>query len=624
VFDTVLIANRGEIAVRVIRTLRALGCAVWRCSVTRTPALGTSPRPDVRGAPRADRGRAELPEHPRRGGRRRAHPGAGGASRLRVPVERTPSSPGPCASPGWCSSARRWPPSRRWATRSGQGRRCRRAGVRVGPGGGAPDSPTPSWPRLPETLAFPVLLKRPPGCGKGMRLVTAPSSSHDGSPALGGRPGTASADDTLLWSGSSPTLGTSRSRCWPTGTARCWHLGERECSLQAPAQKINRGGTVPLLSARSGRRWARAAVEAARAVGYNRRRDGGVHRRWLERGCHFFMEMTPAAGEHPSPRWSPAWTWSNCSSGWRPASRSRSRQEDVRLNGHAGGSPDLRPKTLARVFLPTGGRVLHLREPAGPRVRVDSCLLPGLEIGGAIRPDAGQGDRARPDRETALRRWRCAVRHHAARVPPTWRSCARCCATPTCNAARWTPGWWSARWATWWTTAIPDPVYAVAALQRVLRARAVRPLADPWDLPGGWRLGEPAWSTWYFELSGHQPRGRAGARAGRPPPRVRGRRRADGLRAAPRRRPERRPAGASYSGCDPALPHGGTNGQRWLGRRGRSWSLTETGRLARRAHRHRRAGSAAHAQPMPGPCCLCRSRTVTRCTPGRRCWSSRR
>jgi acetyl-CoA/propionyl-CoA carboxylase biotin carboxyl carrier protein len=143
-------------------------------------------------------------------------------------------------------------------------------------------------------------------------------------------------------------------------------------------------------------------------------------------------------------------------------------------------------------------------------------------------------------------------------------------------------------------------VYVVAALQRVLELEPAGPVTDPWDIPGGWRFGEPAWSTWRFELSGHEPvdvrvRGRASAAevsVGGGEPTACALRHDDGADGAE--------LVLSYSGATQRYTTAGTNGRRWLGRRGRSWVLAETGRLA--AARSDTGGAAGGTlrSPMPG------------------------
>jgi acetyl-CoA/propionyl-CoA carboxylase biotin carboxyl carrier protein len=249
--------------------------------------------------------------------------------------------------------------------------------------------------------------------------------------------------------------------------------------------------------------------------------------------------------------------------------------------------------------------VLRLHEPAGPGVRVDSALRPGLEVGGAYDPMLAKVIAHGPDRETALRRLDGALSETTLLGVSTNIAFLRALLRhPDVLAGELDTGLVERALDDLVAPeqAVPDPVYAVAALQKVLE---LEPPAgevgdrDPWDHPGGWRLGEPAWSTWRFELSGHDPvdvrvRGRAGTAevsvgGGEPV--------ACGLRAD----------GAgddlvlTYADATQRYTSAGTNGRRWLGRRGRTWALNETDRLS--AARTSGAGAGAGGtlrSPMPG------------------------
>jgi acetyl-CoA/propionyl-CoA carboxylase biotin carboxyl carrier protein len=255
----------------------------------------------------------------------------------------------------------------------------------------------------------------------------------------------------------------------------------------------------------------------------------------------------------------------------------------------------------ARGFLPTGGRVLALHEPSGPGVRVDSCLRPGLAIGGAYDPMLAKVIAHGPDRQTALRRLDGALVNTAVLGVSTNVAFLRALLRhPDVVAGRLDTGLVERALDELVESDIPEPVYAVAALQRVLEMEPTGAVAGPWDLPGGWRIGEPAWSTWRFELSGHDPvdvrvRGRVDAAevsvGGGEPVRA-ALRRDDGGDAAA--------LVLSYAAATQRYITAATNGERWLGRRGRSWSLAETGRLAAARSSADGAASGTLRSPMPG------------------------
>jgi len=601
VFDTVLIANRGEIAVRVIRTLRALG--------VRSVAVFSDADAGARHVAEADvavhLGPTEaalsylniraVVDAAVRTRAQAVHPGYGFLSE-NAEFARA------CAVAGLVFIG---PPV---AAIEAMGDKIRAkatvsaAGVPVVPGGGAPGQSDAELAAIARDIGFPVLLKPSAGGGgKGMRLVTAAEQLNDAIAGARREARNSFGDDTLLVERFVTDPRHIEIQVLADRHGTVLHLGERECSLQRRHQKIIEEAPSPLLSATQREAMGAAAVEAARAVGY----IGAGTVEFIVDGsnadAHFFMEMnTRLQVEHPVTEMVTGLDLVELQLRVAAGEPLALRQEDVRLNGHA-VEARIYAEDPARGFLPTGGRVLHLREPAGPGVRVDSCLRPGLEIGGAYDPMLAKVIAHGPDRETALRRLDGALSDTTLLGVPTNVAFLRALLRhPDVQRGALDTGLVERALGDLVDDAIPDPVYAVAALQRVLELEPSGPLADPWDLPGGWRLGEPAWSTWYFELSGHQPvdvrvRGRASAAevsvAGGEP-----------MACALRR--DDGPSGAqlvlSYSGATQRYHTAGTNGQRWLGRRGRSWSLTETGRLA--AARTDTGGAAGGAlrSPMPG------------------------
>jgi acetyl-CoA/propionyl-CoA carboxylase, biotin carboxylase, biotin carboxyl carrier protein len=603
-FDTVLIANRGEIAVRVIRTLRALGI--------RSVAVFSDADAGARHVAEADVA-VHLGADPRsyldiravvdagvRAGAQAVHPGYGFLSEnARFATA--------CADAGLVFIG---PPA---SAIEAMGDKIRAkdtvaaAGVPVVPGGGAAGDSDEELARIARDIGFPVLLKPSAGGGgKGMRLVERDGELADAITGARREARSSFGDDTLLVERfvSDPRHIEIQVLADAHGTVL--HLGERECSLQRRHQKIIEEAPSPLLTEAQRSAMGEAAVEAARAVGYT----GAGTVEFIVDGSnaddHFFMEMnTRLQVEHPVTELVTGLDLVELQLRVAAGEPLTLSQSEVRLDGHA-VEARIYAEDPARGFLPTGGRVLALHEPDGPGVRVDSCLRPGLEVGGSYDPMLAKVVAHGPDRETALRRLDGALSDTTLLGVPTNVAFLRALLRhPDVRAGALDTGLVERALDQLVSAEVPEPVYAVAALRRVL---ALEPGpdsgGDPWDRPGGWRLGEPAWSTWRFQLPGRDPvdvrvRGRAGSAevsvAGGDPV------------ACALRRDAGRPGGPdqlvlSYAGAtqryDTADDPGGRS---WLGRRGRGWALTETGPLAAaRADVGGGSGGGTLRSPMPG------------------------
>jgi acetyl-CoA/propionyl-CoA carboxylase biotin carboxyl carrier protein len=283
------------------------------------------------------------------------------------------------------------------------------------------------------------------------------------------------------------------------------HLGERECSLQRRHQKVIEEAPSPLLTARQRAAMGAAAVEAARSVGY----AGAGTVEFIVAGDapdhFFFMEMnTRLQVEHPVTEMVYGLDlveWQlRVAAGERLAFGGYSGYA-LSMNGHA-VEARVYAEDPARGFLPTGGTVLALRTPSGTGVRVDSALAEGLTVTSDYDPMLGKVIAWGPDRATALRRLDRALADTVVLGVTTNTGFLRTLlADPDVRAGRLDTGLVE-RIVAAGGDAAADPAseaLAAAALARMLLREPAGAVTDPWDIPDGWRPGEPAWAR--FRLS---------------------------------------------------------------------------------------------------------------------------
>ncbi|RBY75767.1 acetyl/propionyl-CoA carboxylase subunit alpha [Geodermatophilus sp. TF02-6] len=515
-FETVLVANRGEIAVRVIRTLRSMGIrSVAVYSAADVGALHTrladvavpiGPAPAVDSYLSIDR----VLDAAARTGAQAVHPGYGFLSE-NVEFARA------CDKAGVVFIG---PPV---AAIEAMGDKIRAkqtvmaAGVPVVPGRTEPGMDDDAVAAAAVEAGFPVLLKPSAGGGgKGMRVVRS-ADELDAQIAAARREARGSfGDDTLLVE---RYIGAARHvEVQVLGDAHgtVVHLGERECSLQRRHQKVVEEAPSPLLDAAQRARMGAAAVEAARAVGYT---GAGTVEFIVDAerpSDFFFLEMnTRLQVEHPVTEMVTGLDLVELQVRVAAGERLPLTQDDVRLDGHA-IEARLYAEDPARGFLPQTGTVLGLREPTGAGVRLDSSLAVGSVVGTDYDPMLAKVVAHGPDRETARARLVGALGHTAVLGVPTNTAFLRALLTdPDVVAGRLDTGLIERRGEALTSAEPPSPtVYAAAALALLVEAEPPGPGVDRWDVPDGWRLGEPAWTVRRLQAAGGEPvtvrvRGRA-------------------------------------------------------------------------------------------------------------------
>ena len=402
-FDTVLVANRGEIAVRVIRTLRRLGI--------RSVAVHSDADADARHVREADTavrlGPAPARESyldidavvdaARRTGAQAVHPGYGFLSENADFARALEAAGIVFVGPPVGSLDAMADKIRAKETVAAYD-------VPVVPGIQDPTLTDEQITTEAEHVGFPLLIKPSAGGGgKGMVAVRAAEELPGALASARRTARSAFGDDTLLLERLITAPRHIEVQVFADAHGATVHLGERECSLQRRHQKVIEEAPAPLLTglahgAELRERLGRAAVDAAVSVGY--RGAGTVEFLVSDENPDefFFMEMnTRLQVEHPvseevvrvrGQRLDFVELQLRIAAG-EPLGFA---QEDVSLDG-AAVEARVYAEDPANGFLPSTGPVLRWREPAGEGVRVDTLLLPS-------RPSEerafGSGPQARP------------------------------------------------------------------------------------------------------------------------------------------------------------------------------------------------------------------------------------
>ncbi|HEY5880788.1 MAG TPA: biotin carboxylase N-terminal domain-containing protein, partial [Nakamurella sp.] len=515
-FDTVLVANRGEIAVRVIRTLRTLGIrsvAVYSDADAAAPHVAAADVA-VRLGP-APAGQSYLSierilSAARRTGAQAIHPGYGFLS------ENTAFAAA-CVDAGIVFVG---PPADAIEAMGDKIRAKQtvaKAGVPVVPGSDGADLSDADLAAVVREIGFPVLLKPSAGGGgKGMREVHA-VAEMEGAIASARREAHSSfGDDTLLVERLIATPRHIEIQVLADTFGNIVHLGERECSLQRRHQKIVEEAPSALLTPAQRAAMGEAAVQAAQACGYTGAGtvefivDGGNPDDW------FFMEMnTRLQVEHPVTE--QVYGVDLVELQLRVAAGQRAPWPAVLApRGHA-VEVRVYAEDPAAGFLPTGGRILSWRAPDGPGVRVDAGIAIGLHVGSDYDPMLAKIIATGADRAQALRRLDRALGETVLLGLGSNIGFLRALlADDDVRTARLDTGLVGRRLDALTSAELPDDVLAAAAGHALLALEPAGRVVDPFDVPGGWRVGEPAWTTWQMQVAGHEPievraRGRAAA-----------------------------------------------------------------------------------------------------------------
>ncbi|MBM3676956.1 MAG: acetyl-CoA carboxylase biotin carboxylase subunit [Actinobacteria bacterium] len=416
-FDKVMVANRGEIAVRIFRTLRelGLGCVAVYSDADRgrqhaevaDEAYRIGPGPAAESYLLVD----VLVETALRSGAGAVHPGYGFLAENAVFAQAVED-----AGLVWIGP----PPSaiELMGSKTAARTAMREAGVPIIPGATKPVESVDEILALGAEVGYPLIVKAAAGGGgKGMKLVEAPEEAEKAYESAQREGLKFFADASVYVERYLVDPRHVEVQVLADGHGNVIHLGERDCTIQRRHQKLIEETPSPGVSDELRARIGQIGVDAARAAGY--RSAGTIEGLLTAEGQYYFMEMnTRIQVEH---------TVTEEVTGLdlvreqvmvalgHPLSVT---QEQVQLRGHA-FECRINAEDVAAGFLPAPGLITAYHEPSGPGVRVDSGVRAGDEISGLYDPMIAKLIVRDTNRETARKRMLRALEEFVIGGPPT-------------------------------------------------------------------------------------------------------------------------------------------------------------------------------------------------------------
>ena len=410
-FSRVLIANRGEIAVRIIRACRELGIetvAVYSDADAAAPHVALADRAMPLGSPAPSESYlaiAKLIDAARRSGAQAVHPGYGFLSESAEFADA-------CESGGLIFIG---PPAgviAKMGSKVAARALMQAHGVPVVPGETPDDQSPAALEAAAARVGYPLLLKPSAGGGGiGMRIVRGADELGHAAEAARREARGAFGDETLYVERLLESARHVEVQVLADAHGRVVHLLERECSLQRRHQKVLEESPSMALTPRLRHRMGEAAVAAARAASY--RNAGTIEFLLLGSGDaaeFFFLEMnTRLQVEHPVTEVLTGLDLVHQQLRVAAGEPLAFEQSDVTGRGHA-----IECRVYAedpqRDFLPQAGRILLYREPGGPGVRVDSGIAEHMDVPVQYDPLLAKVIVHADTRARALERMRQALR----------------------------------------------------------------------------------------------------------------------------------------------------------------------------------------------------------------------
>ncbi len=500
-FKKLLIANRGEIACRIIRACRELGiraAAVYSeadraaLHVARADdAYCIGPPPPLESYLNIDR----LIETAKQAKCEAIHPGYGFLAENAAFADA-------CADAGLAFIGPTGETLRLSGDKLGARRTIAAAGIPIIPGMSARAGEAQEVAAEAEKLAYPVIVKAAGGGGgKGMRIVWGEGELAECLEAARREALGAFGDDTVYLEKYLERPRHVEFQILADNYGNVVHLFERECSIQRRHQKIVEESPSPALDDKLRKKMGEAAIAVARAVGYT---NAGTIEFMLDEDKNFyFLEVNARVQvEHPVTELVTGVDVVKAQLAIAAGEELLFAQKDLSRRGHA-LECRIYAEDAAASFLPSAGKILFLREPRGPGVRLDSGIYGGYDVPVHYDPILAKLITLGSSREEARRRMAEAMREYIIIGIKTTIPFLRDLVEHPAFVAGETNTAFVADYFDGWREEVPEALVEkalAAAGAAELAAGPAKPYVDadraaaptPWQTVGPWEIGRGA------------------------------------------------------------------------------------------------------------------------------------
>ncbi len=369
-----------------------------------------------------------------------------------------------------------------------------KANVPTVPGGEIKSGTIEDFKKLAVTIGYPVLVKAAAGGGgKGMRIVNDESHLQDAVEAAQREAKSAFGDATVYLEKYLARPRHIEVQVIADQFGHTVHLFERECSIQRRHQKIIEETPSTALTPELRKKMGEAAVAAAKAASYI---SAGTVEFLLDNGSFYFLEVnTRIQVEHPITEMVTGIDLVKEQFRIAAGEKLSFTQEDVKVRGHA-TECRIYAEDPATGFLPSPGKIVYLSEPSGANLRIDSGVYSGCDVPIFYDPILSKVITYGRNREESTDRMVLALKdYRLIGIKNNVRFLIDCLNHPEYRAGKIFTGFIDQHFPEW---SAPEPRRefdvavagaALAAMQRPAAASATtQETVSPWQTLGGWEL----------------------------------------------------------------------------------------------------------------------------------------